>query len=70
MSLNPNEDPRGGMPWREEDRRGGMTKRLDPSSPLEAPRGIGGEPPPEECRRLLRLDCRESRLLNEALRLP
>jgi hypothetical protein len=67
---HPVEDPRGGMPWRiEEDRRGGMTWQLHPPSPLEVRRGIGGEPPPEEGPRLLRLDLRESRLLNEALRL-
>ena len=72
LPLNPiEEDLRGGMTWRveEEDRRGGMTWRLDPPSPLEVRRGIGGEPPPEEGPRLLRLDRRESRLLNEALRL-
>jgi hypothetical protein len=58
--LNPFGDrPRWGMAW-----------RLDPPSPLEVHRGIRGEPPPEEGRRLLRLDRRESpRLLNEALRL-
>jgi hypothetical protein len=56
--LNPIKDPCGSMPW-----------QLDPPSPLEVRRGIGGEPPPEEGPRLLRLDRRESRLLNEALRL-
>jgi hypothetical protein len=68
--LNPIKDPCGGMTWRiEEARRGGVTWQLDPPSPLEVRRGIGGEPPPEEGPRLLRLDRREFRLLNEALRL-